>query len=209
MYEDLPSVKVLNFFDLNIDCFNLSSKAKLLNNKYLIKSFCSLLGEEEFAKVYMAWSEKSLYFIFDVGHPFTKISSDFRRCDSVEIFIDTRSLKTKGYITNFCHHFVFYPQEIKGHKGMEVTRFTADDMHTLCDSRQLIVESMIKPKSYLLNIEIPSNCLVGFNPSEIDYLSLTYRINRFEDTPQHFSVTSVEHVIEKSPHLWAKFIFKN
>ena len=91
---------------------------------------------------------------------------------------------------------------------MEVTRFRSDDMHKLCDSKELIVESIIKPKTYMLNIEIPSSSLFGFNPSEIDYLSFTYKINRYEALPQHFSVSSIEHVIEKSPHLWAKLNFK-
>ncbi len=207
MYENLPSLKVLNFFDLNVDCYKLSTKPKLLNKKYLIKSFCSLLDESEFAQVYMAWSESGLYFIFDVNLAFTKVSSEFKKSDSIEIFIDTRSLKTKGYITKFCHHFVFFAQEIKGYKAVEITRFSTDDMHKLCDPKDLIVESIIKPKSYMLNIEIPSSCLVGFNPSEIKYLSLTYRINRFDSSSQHFSLSSIEHNIEKSPHLWAKFNF--
>lgn len=208
MYENLPNLNVLNFFNLNIDCFKFSTKPKLLNKKYLIKSFCSLLEEEEFAQCYMAWAEKGLYFIFDINHPFTKATSEFKKSDSVEIFIDTRSLKTKGYITKFCHHFVFFAEEVDSHKGMEVTRFSSDDMHKLCDSKDLIVESIIKSKSYLLNIEIPATCLVGFNPQEINQISLTYRVNRFEAPCQDFSISSKEHNIEKSPHLWAKFSFK-
>lgn len=205
MYENLPNLKVLNFFDLTIDLNKLSSKTKLLNKKYLIKSFSSLLNEEEFAHVYMAWAEKGLYFLFDINYPFTKVSSEYKKSDSVEILIDTRSLKTKGYITKFCHHFVFFSQEVNGYKAEEVTRFTGNDIHKLCDPKDLIVESIIKPKSYMLTIEIPSTCLLGYNPSELDYLSLNYRINRFEAPPQDFSISSLEHSIEKSPHLWPKF----
>jgi hypothetical protein len=209
IYENLPSLKALNFFNLNIDCYKFLTKPKILNKKYLIKSFCLLLDEEEFAQVYMAWDEKGLYFIFNVNHPFTKASLELKKSDTIEIFIDTRSLKTKGYITKFCHHFIFFAQEVNGHKGMEITRFSGDDIHKLCDPKELIIESIIKPKSYMLNIEIPSICLVGFNPLEIDYLSFTYRINRFDDASQHFSLSSLEHSIEKSPHLWAKIILKN
>ena len=152
----------------------------------------------------MAWNEKSLFFIFDIKTGFSKANIDFRRGDSVEIFVDTRSLKTKGYITKFCHHFVFFAQEVKGYKAFEVTRFRTDDMHKICDPKDLLVEAIIKPKSYMLNIEIPSFCLFGFIPSEINYLSFSYRINRYESDPQNFNICSNEHVIEKSPHLWAK-----
>jgi hypothetical protein len=208
MFENLPNLKVLNFFNLDIDCLKLSSKVKLFNKKYFLKSFSSLLGQEEFAEVYIAWNEKGLYFIFDVKEPFTKVASEIKKSDSIEILVDTRCLKTKGYMTKFCHHFVFFPQEIKGYKGEEITRFTGDDIHKLCDPKNLIVESIIKPKSYMLNIEIPSNCLVGFNPKEIECFSFTYRINRSDKPPQDFIVSSLEHNIEKSPHLWAKFSFK-
>jgi hypothetical protein len=204
MYENFPDLKVLNFFDITINCYKLSTKIKLLNKKYLLNSFSYLLDEEEFAKVYMAWSEKGLFFIFDVKSAFIKTTSDYKKSDNVEIFVDTRSLKTKGYITKFCHHFVFFPQEIKGLKGIEVTRFALDDMHKLCEPKTLFVESIIKPKSYMLTIEIPSFCLVGFNPLQINYLSFAYRINRYEKPPQNFSISPLEHKIEKSPHLWPK-----
>lgn len=209
MYENLPSLNVLNFFNINIDCYKLISKAKLLNKKFLVKSFSSFLNEDEFAKVYLGWDEKGLYFFFDINQVFTKACFESKRSDSVEIFIDTRSLKTKGYITKFCHHFIFFAQEVKGYKGYEVTRFTADDMHKLCDPQNLTVESFIKPKAYFLNIEIPSGSLIGYDPLEISYFSFAYRINRFENTSQHFAVSSTEHNIEKSPHLWPKFLLKS
>lgn len=205
MFENLPSLNVLNFFNVKIDCHKLISREKLLNKKYLVKSFSYLFDEEDLVKVYMAWDEKGLYFIFDVSQPFTKASLEFKKTDSVEIFIDTRSLKTKGYITKFCHHFVFFAQEADGRKGYEVSRFRADDMHKLCDPQDLIVEAVDKPKAYLLSIEIPAACLIGYNPLEINYFSFTYRVNRFEKSPLHFAVSSIEHNIEKSPHLWAKF----
>ncbi|NGX34754.1 MAG: hypothetical protein K1060chlam1_01108 [Candidatus Anoxychlamydiales bacterium] len=204
-FENFPNIKILNFFDINIDLEKYVSKAKLFSKKYVLKSFSSILNEEEFAKIYMAYNEKGLYFIFDVKTPFTKaFFPEYQRADSIEVFIDTRSLKTKGYITKFCHHFVFFAEDIKGYKAREITRFRADDMHAICGSKDLKVDSIVKPKSYMLDIHIPSFCLTGFNPIDINYLSFTYRINRYQMPPQNFSVSSNEHVIEKSPHLWAK-----
>jgi len=207
MFEKLSALKALNFFDLKIDCYKLASKTRLLNKKYLLKSFCSLLNEEEFAKVYMGWNEKGLFFLFDVKNIVSRVNLNHRQSDSVEIFIDTRSLKTKGYITKFCHHFVFFPEVIDGIFGKEITQFRSDDTHPLCSSKDLIVDSMVKPRSYILNIEIPYFCLFAFNPKEVNYLSFTYRINRPNMPPQHFCISSIEHSIEKSPHLWATISF--
>ena len=207
--ENFPNLKVLNFFDINLDVERYKSKAKFFSKKYLLKSFSPLLNEEEFAKVSMAFDEKGLYFIFDVKVPFTKaFFPEYQRADSIEIFIDTRSLKTKGYITKFCHHFVFFPEDIKGYKAREATRFRQDDMHTLSDPKDLKVDSIIKPKSYLLDIYIPSFCLTGYNPVDINYLSFTYKINRYQMPAQNFCVSSNEHAAEKSPHLWAKMNLK-
>jgi len=207
MLDNPIDIKVLNFFDITLDCFKVISKTNLLNKKYLLESFSSLLNEEEVAKVYMGWKEDGLYFIFDINQSFTNAFSDYRKGDSVEIFIDTRSLNTKGYVTKFCHHFVFFAEEIDGYKAMEVTRFRMDDMHSLCESKDLIVDSIVKPNSCILNIEIPANCLFGFNTKEINQISFAYRINRFEANPTHFSISSFEHSIEKSPHLWPKINF--
>ncbi|NGX28296.1 MAG: hypothetical protein K940chlam1_00471 [Candidatus Anoxychlamydiales bacterium] len=213
--ENFPNLKILNFFDLKVDCNKLDSKAKLLiNKKYKLPSFSSMLEEDDAAKVYMSWSEKGLFFIFDVKANMedantSKLSiQDYKRADSIEIFIDTRSLKTKGYITKFCHHFVYMPQDIKGYRAKEITRFRLDDMHELSDAKDLKVDSIVKPKGYILNIEIPHFSLFGFNPHEINYLSFSYKINRYQMYPIHFNVSSFEHNIEKSPHLWAKMDLK-
>ena len=207
--ENFPSIKILNFFDIFVDLEKYKSKAKLLSKKYLLKSFSSLLNEEEFSKVYMSYDEKGLYFIFDVKVSFTKaFFPEYQRADSIEVFIDTRSLKTKGYITKFCHHFVFFAEDIKGYKAREITRFRQDDMHTLADPKDLKVDSIIKPKSYLVDIHIPSFCLTGYNIADINYLSFTYKINRYQMPAQNFCVSSNEHRIEKSPHLWAKMNLK-
>ncbi|NGX41291.1 MAG: hypothetical protein KR126chlam4_01130 [Candidatus Anoxychlamydiales bacterium] len=207
--ENFPSIKILNFFDIFVDLEKYKSKAKLLSKKYLLKSFSSLLNEEEFSKVYMSYDEKGLYFIFDVKVSFTKaFFPEYQRADSIEVFIDTRSLKTKGYITKFCHHFVFFAEDIKGYKAREITRFRQDDMHTLADPKDLKVDSIIKPKSYMVDIHIPNFCLTGYNIADINYLSFTYKINRYQMPAQNFCVSSNEHRIEKSPHLWAKMNLK-
>ncbi len=209
IFENFPNIKILNFFDIAIDVEKYRSKAKFFSKKYLLRSFSSLLDEEQFAKVYMAYDKKGLYFIFDVKTTFTKaFFPDYRKGDSVEIFIDTRSLKTKGYITKFCHHFVFFPEDVKGYKAREITRFRAEDMHVIADPKDLKVDSIIKPKSYMLDIYIPDFCLTGFDLADIDHLSFTYKINRYQMPAQHFCVSSNEHQIEKSPHLWAKLNLK-
>ena len=205
MFENLPHINGLNFFDLRLESHKLKGK-NLVNKKYLMPNLGKYFSQEDFASIYFAYTDESLNFYFDVKHSFTKAEfPEYRRADSIEIFIDTRSLKTKGYLTKFCHHFVFFAKEVSGYFGKEVTRFKLDDMHNLADEKNLVAESIIKPSSYILNIEIPKKALFGFDPNDTKHISFTYRINRYQDLCQSFNVDTKCNKIEKNPFLWPKF----
>jgi len=206
MLDNPIDLKALNFFDVTINCYKVTSKINLLNKKYLLPSFSSLLNEEEFAKVYVGWSPLAIFFLFDIDINFSNFNEDFRKGDSIEIFIDTRCLKTKGYLTKFCHHFVIYSEG--QNRAEEITRFRQDEMHPLADSKTIEVESIVKPNSAIVNVSIPSISLFGYNPNEISSFSFSYRINRKDLPPQNFSISSFEHLIEKSSHLWVKMNLK-
>jgi hypothetical protein len=165
-----------------------------------------MLGEESFADLYCGWSEERLAFACDVHLPFTRvIEGDFRKGDSLELFIDTRDLKSKGVISRFCHHFVFTPGELQGFHGREVTRFRNEDIHRLCHPEDLQVEVDIQAKGYRLDIEIPTQCLFGFDPVASPRIGFTYRLNRSGGAPQHFAVSSEEYAIEQHPATWGTF----
>lgn len=128
---------------------------------------------------------------------------EFRKGDSVELFIDTRAMKNAGFPTRFCHYFVFLPKPVDEISAQEITNFRTDDRHELCDSEKLQTSVSCKSQSYLLQIFIPLECLHGYDPSSFDRLGFSYRINRLSKDPQHFAISSDYLAVENQPSLWS------
>lgn len=200
-FDDLPSFSPVQFFGVSSDCFYIRGRLKP-EKEYLLPSTSDLLGEASFADVYVGWNVEKIAFHFAVHVPFQKVGEDFRKGDSIEIFLDTRDLKTKGVISKFCHHFVFYPVQTQNFYGREMTRFRNEDMHPLCHPEDLMVTPHVDDHSYTLSIEIPSHCLHGYDPLSFSRIGFTYRVNRFGAPSQHFAVSSEEYVIEQHPATW-------
>jgi hypothetical protein len=200
---DLPNISILNFFSMEIDCNYFSEKKDktLINKKYLLPSTCIYTQEEEFSRVYMGWNEKKIYLCFSIETP----QKDFKKEDFIDLFFDTRCLKTKGYITKYCHHFIFYPQK---EEKKEITKFRIDDMHIPCSDEDLYMNMEKKSENaYLVKIEIPINCLFGFDYENQKQISFAFRI-RLGQLFQHFCVSSNEYSIQKYPNLWTCFNLK-
>lgn len=210
--ENFQPISPLPFFQVRASCPYLEpEKASLLikNKEYRLPSLEKVIQEAHFANVHMGWNPSGLYFFCDVMSPFQDaFYPDFTRGDSVELFIDTRDVKTSGFFTKFCHHFFFLPQVVEEHKAEEVTRFRNEDAHELCDPKDLHVRSEIHKKGYMLNIVIPSQCLHGYDPAQFKRLGFTYRINRAGQSPQHFAVLSDEFKIDQ-PSLWGSIMLKS
>lgn len=202
LFDDTPSLSPVQFFGVTADCQYIQDTLKK-DKDYLLPSTAELLGEESFADVYTGWNVDKLSFYFVVKAPFQKISeTDFRRGDSIELFLDTRDMKTKGVVSKFCHHFVFFPALTQNFYGREVTRFRSDDTHRLCHPEDLQVTPDIFSNSYEVFIEIPAHCLFGYDPLSFSRLGFTYRINRTGASAQHFAVSSHEYTIEQHPATW-------
>lgn len=86
--------------------------------------------------------------------------------------------------------------------GREITRFRNDDMHPLCHPENLQVSVKTEKNSYWMSIEIPSDCLFGYDPLSFSKIGFTYKINRASGPSQHFAVTTDEYVIEQHPATW-------
>lgn len=200
--EDLPAFSPVQFFGVSAECL-LTRGILKPDKEHLLPSTSDLLGEVSFADVYAGWNVDKLSFYIHVHSPFQKIGEpDFRKGDCVELFIDTRDLKTKGAISKFCHHFVFFPALSQNFYGRELTRFRSDDMHRLCHPEDLQVAAHIDNDSYRLSIEIPNTCLFGYDPLSFSRIGFTYRINRADGPAQHFAVSSEEYAIEQHPATW-------
>lgn len=207
MFERLPSLLPLHFFDLSFEAAYLKEGSRL-SKAHILPTTGSYLEEDE-AKVFFGWNEKGVYLRFTVfEEPKDVFYPEFRKGDSIELFFDTRNIKSLGYVTKFCHHFVLFPLKVDGYHIKEVTRFRNDDAHFLADPKYFQVDAAVEKKSYTIDLFIPSSSLHGYDISKFNKLGFTYRINRLAKEPCHFSVSSKEFVIERHPFFWSSLLLK-
>ena len=208
--ETLPPLAPLEFFSIEGKlCFSKSPlSSKMMRRDFMLADTSEWLGEEHFADVAITWNHSGLFFNVFVNKPFEEACYPrFSEGDAIEFFIDTRDLKNAGFMTRFCHHFLFLPQSVQGVQAQELTHFRTEDTHLLCDAEDLQVKTEFAKKSYEMQIVIPSHCLHGYDPSSFERIGLTYRIHRFKGKPQHFSLRSQHFALEQHPRFWATFKF--
>lgn len=211
--SEIASLTPVNFFQLSLECHRLPAEGKKKGDlfklsdktfdKYKLPSTSFLTGDYAFADIAMGWDPEGIEAYVKVDRPFVRACyPQVNSGDSVELFIDTRDIKTSGYNTRFCHHFFFFPEALEGRTAGELTRFRTEDAHELCDANDLKVKATIKKDNYSLQIFIPSACLQGYDPDQYSRLGFTYRINHGGES-QHFSVVSAEYQLEQQPSLWS------
>lgn len=195
----------LSFFSAEVPCLSVSSKDEVrLTNAHRLPDLAQTLGETSFADLSLGWSRQGLHISVRVNKPFEESRfSEVQEGDSVELFVDTRNVKTSGFNTRFCHHFFFLPQPTSDRQAGELTHFRAEETHEWCNPADLKVQSFFGKTSYTLNLFIPAHCLHGYDPDQFDHLGFTYRINRCGGSSQHFSVSSEDYQIEEQPSLWS------
>lgn len=203
------SLSPVNFFQIGANChfvekrsFPQLSKTNL--KKYLLPDTSALCGEDTFAQLGMGWNQEGIELYVVIGQAMEQCQyPDVERGDSVELFFDTRDVKTSGFNTRFCHHFFFLPESVEGIQAGEITRFRTEDIHELCDPNELKIKTDLRSKEMILQIFIPSQCLYGYDPDQFNRMGFTYRINRYKGKSQHFSATSDDYQIEQQPSLWS------
>lgn len=194
------------FYEFFFPLKEAGAKPGKLSRSFRLPDLSSLVAEENFADAYMGWNERGLFIFFDIHTSFNHCAyPDFRKADSIELFIDTRDLKTNAFTHRFCHHFLILPQETDGVKSQEITKFRMEESHPLCDPSELQMEVEFHKKSYEVSIHIPAHCLYGFDPKTFDRMGCTYRVNRYGNEPQHFVLSSDLYTIERQPQLWPSF----
>lgn len=208
-FEEFVPLTPVNFFQIQAEFLPLKGAFPTISTaffeKFRLPDLSSLNGETSFAEVAAGWSSDGLEFHIQIGQPFARINfPDVTRGDSVELFLDTRDVKTSGFNTRFCHHFYFLPEAHEGVMAGEITRFRrVEDAHDLCKGEELIVKPNFKRSSYTLQIFIPSSCLQGYDPEQFNRLGFSYRINRDKGYSQHFSSVTTDYQVEQQPSTWS------
>ncbi len=201
MLNELDPLPPSTFFDLSV-------KIKKKGNRLTyLPDLSDLSNEAIFARIGLLWSVEGLLVCVDIK---TVLEESFfpkyRQGDSLEFFFDTRQLKHTQSVHQFCHHFVFLPQEVDGMQASEVTRFRFNEKHPLAHPDLFRLEKKVKQKGYTMNITIPKEVLHGYDPSDCKALGFAYRINRLGKDPQQFPLPSKFFSLENHPYLWATLL---
>ncbi len=205
VFDEMPALIPIDFFGVTVPIHFAKDIPTLrqMKKSFLLPDTSELLAEEHFADVALSWNEMGLNIAIWVSKPFEEASyPTFGEGDALELFVDTRDLKTAGFMTRFCHHFVILPQAVLGVHALEITRFRTEDAHPLCDPLDLKVEAVFAKDSYSVQVNIPAHALHGYDPIQCNKIGFNYRIHRYKDASQHFSVSSQDYPIESQPRLW-------
>lgn len=157
--------------------------------KGLLPNVTGLSGEGYLVDVALLWSPVGLYVEL-------KCKLEIESGDLLDLFIDTRDVKSSNVITRFCHHFRF---DLSEKQGMEVTPFRGEDRHDLADASLFSIKTERKGAE----ISLPKEILYGFDPIEFKRLGFSYRFQRKNGEKQHFNLSSDFFNLEKHPALWA------
>lgn len=207
--EILP-LEPLHFFNIGFAILKYKGKVEShLSKSHRLPNLTSVFDESSFAEAFLGWNEEGIFFDanVDVNKKIQIYFPDFRKGDSLELFIDTRAMKNASYTHKFCHHFVFLPlpfgEEGEKIQAKEVTKFRGEETHDLADPSLFLVSTEETRKGYHLHIFIPKEALHGYDPLNFTRLGFTYRINRPYRPAQYFSASGDESQIEYHPTLWA------
>jgi len=206
--EGMAAIAPLDFFSVQGELRQVKSAPSLrqMQKLYLLADTSELLGEEHFADVAMAWSEEGLFIAAFIDQPFEESKYPrYAEGDALELFFDTRDLKTAGFATRFCHHFLFLPQAVQGVQCQELTHFRTEESHPLCDPQDLQVVTTFEKKGYQMEIFLPRHVLFGFDPLAFDRIGINYKVHRTGGQPQHFALSSEHFNLQQYPRLWASF----
>jgi hypothetical protein len=208
-FEQIPVLFPAEFFSLSCSIEHSKFSAaqptsRMMRKSYLLPDTSELFGEEKFSDVALCWDQEGICLEAYVDKPFEEAYYPFfSKGDALEFFFDTRDLKTAGFATRFCHHFVILPQSVQEIQAIEITHFRTEDTHPLCDPKDLFVHTTFEKNAYAVRVLIPAHCLHGYDPKSCDKMGFTYRIHRPLGRPQHFSASSDHFSLEQSPRLWA------
>lgn len=185
----------------------LSYQVKIGKKMTALPDLSSLLDEESFSQVELAWDLDALSGVFFIEKAVDAcFFPDYNKGDAIEVFIDTRDNKQSSIVTKFCHHFLFLPEEASGVQAQEITRFRLEDSHVLCDTDAITFEVKKKKTSYELHFTLSKEILHGYDPSQSSRIGFAYRVHRYKSTPGHFPLPGRYFEPMQHPSLWASLI---
>lgn len=203
-FDEIPPFSPLSFFSVRDTILHGKEipSNPLKRKKYLVEPTTEVTGQGKNSSLYMAWHSSGLTIEVESKKEFQESHYPrFVSGDAVEIFIDTRDMKNAGFITRFCHHFLFLPRPANDVQKTEITRFRTDDTHDLAPDEELQL-TVDKKK---MAIFIPSHCLHEYDPDNFDRIGFSYRIHQYRGDVQDFAPDVTHYPCDQQPALWPSF----
>jgi hypothetical protein len=174
------------------------------NDTFLVPDLGGLDGKQAFARVYMAWHEKGLYFALDVKGKAGCVVDERRplRGDGFQVWIDTRDVRTAPRGSRYCHHFCFWPQSGDVTAGGRQFRLRRARAHArLQDAGRFSVASSSHKDGYGMEIHIPADAMTGFDPEENNRLGFSY-VLKDKTLGRQFWTADETLPVSYDPSLW-------
>lgn len=176
-----------------------------LKEKHQLKNLTDLNESGYHTPVFLGWNRDGLGCQFHFSkQEFYCIPTHFKEGDAIELFVDTRDNKQSNFPTKFCHHFLFFPEQVEGIYGKEITRFRGEETHDLAHPKNFTVAKRGARRGAVVEIFIPKEALYGYDPEQFNRFGFTYRLHVRDREPQLFS-TSPQFSIEQNPSYFASF----
>ena len=174
-----------------------------------LPSFQKLYGKKSGTAAYMAWDVHALYFRFDVETD--QICASYpaiEKGDAIELFIDTRNVKTARSTHRFYHHFFFLPERIEGVQCGEITRFRTQDRHPMARQTDLSIHVERTQKGYTASIEVLAECLHGYHPEVGERIGFYYRVHRHGADVDEWAFSNPQSGLHQHPHLFPTLLLQ-
>ena len=186
-----------------------TAKGTSLGEGYRLPDFSELERPRTGPDVRVGWNRDGLAFRFEIHgkcqEPWCRDKTP-EDSDGVQIWLDTRDVKTVHRAGRFCHRLFFLPMGAgRGHAEpvagvMPIHRARAP--HGPIDASQLKVLSERLSDGYVLHAMIAADALTGFDPAEHPRLGFTWAVTDRELGEQTLGIGSPS-PYQQDPSLWS------
>ena len=168
----------------------------------------ALESRSPFAGAWMAWAPKGLWFAFDVARTRAPrvLPNRLAEGDCIEIYLDTRDIRTAHRAGRYCHKLVVAPVGGPGRgrqpvfEHQDIARSLANPTRIL--SEQVEIASTVREDGYSIELFMPAETLTGYDVEVTRRLGLAYVIHDIE-RPMQVWPHEQELPVWVDPSLWA------
>mgnify|MGYP001420032189 CR=1 FL=1 len=158
------------FFTVNYRCPftdpgpKIDGNLREWNSMMLLPNIAGIDGQKPYANCYLCWNNDGVYFGVEVNNKtnYNLSPSDPTKGDCVQLFIDTRDVKTQR-ANRYCHRFYFLPGGIgkttKTPFGRQIAINNAQEQSPPCSEDSIKARVRILKKSYQMDYKNSTEAL--------------------------------------------------